>query len=94
MFGREEFSGRISGQYMKKHKFIGGTPQGILHTTGLHWAVQRRFALKTLKDFGFGRKSLESAINEEIDEVIQYFQSHQVINERSLSLSTINMFYI
>ena len=50
--------------------------------------------MKTLKDFGFGRKSLESAINEEIDEVIQYFQCHQVINERSLSLSTINMFYI
>ena len=82
---------------MTKHKFIGNNTQqgqGIIHSRGLHWAAQRRFALKTLKDFGFGKKSLETAINEEIDEVIQYFQSHQVINERSLSLSTINMFYI
>merc|ERR1712133_109038 len=76
LFGREEFSARNSGKYLQNHKFIGGkTPQGIIHTNGLHWAVQRRFALKTLKDFGFGKKSLESAINIEIDEVIQCFKS-------------------
>ena len=93
LFGKEEFSARNSGKYLQNHKFIGGkTPQGIIHTNGLHWAVQRRFALKTLKDFGFGKKSLESAINEEIDEVIQYFQSNQV--NIDISLSTIFIFYV
>jgi len=78
LFGREEFSGRHAGEYLTKHKFIGNNTQqgqGIIHSRGLHWAAQRRFALRTLKDFGFGKKSLETAINEEIDEVILHFES-------------------
>ena len=39
--------------------------------------IQRRFSLKTLKDFGFGKQSLESAINTEIDELIEIFKTHQ-----------------
>ena len=40
--------------------------------------IQRRFSLKTLKDFGFGRQSLEVAINTEIDILIEDFLSREV----------------
>lgn len=77
LFGRNDFSARPSSAFHKENRFNGPYEQGIIHTSGAHWAVQRRFALKTLKDFGFGKKSLESVINNEIDEVIQCFRSHK-----------------
>ena len=52
--------------------------RGIIHTEGNHWMTQRRFSLKTLKDFGFGRKSLEGAISTEIDLIIEEFLSKKV----------------
>ena len=46
-------------------------------TNGDQWSHQRRFALKTLKDFGFGKQFLESTINTEIDEMITKYSLHQ-----------------
>ena len=46
---------------------------GIIFNSGTNWMIQRRFSLKTLKDFGFGRQNLEVAINAEIDILIQDF---------------------
>ena len=65
-------------QILKEFKYDGGIPRGIIHTEGSHWTIQRRFSLKTLKDFGFGKQSLEVAINTEIDEVIKKFSRSQV----------------
>jgi hypothetical protein len=44
-------------------------------TQGNYWETQRRFALKTLKDLGFGKQSLESAINIEMNDIIDQFVS-------------------
>jgi hypothetical protein len=35
---------------------------GVISTSGRYWRDQRRFLLKNLKDFGFGRASMESLI--------------------------------
>ena len=43
-----------------------GRPPGILQTCGKYWREQRRFLLKNLKDFGFGKSSMESAIQDEM----------------------------
>ena len=39
---------------------------GLVVTEGKEWQEQRRFCLKTLKNFGFGKSSLETIMQEEI----------------------------
>jgi hypothetical protein len=39
---------------------------GVISTTGKYWREQRRFLLKNLKDFGFGKASMESMIQDEL----------------------------
>ncbi|KAJ0178907.1 hypothetical protein K1T71_005682 [Dendrolimus kikuchii] len=70
MLTREEFDGRMDiilfrlRSYWKK--------LGIFFTDGYFWHVQRRFSLRYLRDYGFGRRSdiLESAVENEIKEMI------------------------
>lgn len=50
---------------------------GIINTDGHIWSAQRRFALKELRDLGFGRKSLDSVMIQEVDEVIDKLISIQ-----------------
>ena len=78
LFGRDEFSGKKVSNFLRENRFFKNEPQGIVNTEGSHWMIQRRFSLKTLKDFGFGRQSLEGAINTEIDIVIEEFLSREV----------------
>ena len=44
-----------------------GRKHGLLFNDGQSWKAQRRYALKTLKDFGFGKKGLEGVLVEEAD---------------------------
>ena len=46
--------------------------QGIISSDGQLWQEQRRFALKHLKDFGFGKAGLEGVIQEEAEEIVKY----------------------
>ena len=39
---------------------------GIVFTHGKQWTEQRRFALKTLRDFGFGKSAMENIILDEV----------------------------
>ena len=43
-----------------------GICQGIIWTSGTQWATQRRFSLRTLKDFGFGKDRIEDSIHFEV----------------------------
>jgi len=43
---------------------------GIVFTDGQNWSDQRRFALRHLRDFGFGKKSAEVIILEEARELV------------------------
>ena len=44
--------------------------QGIIFADGQEWTDTRRFALKHLKDFGFGRAGLEGVIQGEVEELV------------------------
>jgi hypothetical protein len=35
---------------------------------------QRRFTLKTLRDLGFGKQSMEKSIQDEVKELVEYFR--------------------
>ena len=51
-----------------------GDKHGLLFNDGQGWKAQRRYALKTLKDFGFGKKGLEGVLIEEADRMGEYFR--------------------
>jgi cytochrome P450 len=51
----------------------GGIPKGIIMTEGQEWVEQRRFTLKNLRDFGFGKNSMEAKIQDEIIELMDRF---------------------
>jgi methyl farnesoate epoxidase/farnesoate epoxidase len=43
---------------------------GVFFSDGTFWVEQRRFTLRHLRDFGFGKSNMETSIFEEIEEVI------------------------
>ena len=44
---------------------------GIIFTHGKTWSDQRRFTLRVLRDFGFGKSSMEDTILDEIDKLCE-----------------------
>ncbi|KAM9385824.1 cytochrome P450 2J6-like [Pholidichthys leucotaenia] len=50
---------------------------GVIFSSGLIWKQQRRFALSTLKSFGFGKKSLEPVIVDEFTHCAKDFQNYK-----------------
>ena len=51
------------------HDFPGldGCPPGIVFGKGRYWKDQRRFTLRHLRDFGFGKSSMEGLLQEELE---------------------------
>ena len=43
-----------------------GRSPGVLASGGQYWREQRRFMLRNLKDFGFGKASMENLIQDEV----------------------------
>ena len=73
LFAKEEFSGRPKHYWHEHVKGYHGRNLGITNSDGPKWTEQRRFALKHLRDLGFGRKSLDSVMVCEVDQVIDKF---------------------
>ena len=48
--------------------------RGLLNSSGKEWQEQRRFTLKHLKDFGFGKSSMENLIQDEVDKLIAFLE--------------------
>lgn len=49
--------------------------EGVIFNVGKKWQEQRRFMLSTLRDFGFGKSSMEQLISEEIDRFLAYIET-------------------
>ncbi|KAL0105457.1 hypothetical protein PUN28_016846 [Cardiocondyla obscurior] len=67
VLAREEFDGRITNaDFIKDRAF--GKELGVFFIDGTKWQEQRRFALRHMRDFGFGRRQekLESEIMDEM----------------------------
>ncbi|KAK8740273.1 hypothetical protein OTU49_003138, partial [Cherax quadricarinatus] len=66
--------------FNERDKIIMGKesdPLGIIGTNGEVWKNQRRFTLRTLKDLGFGRRSIEPIMKSELEELLEYFTQRQ-----------------
>lgn len=49
--------------------------KGVIASSGPNWKHQRTFALSKLRDFGFGKRSFESSILEEIENFLNLLES-------------------
>jgi hypothetical protein len=65
LFAQDIMSSRKEEYWQKYIKGHIGRTYGIATTSGQPWQDQKRFALKVLKEFGFGRKGLDGVIQEE-----------------------------
>lgn len=53
---------------------------GIMLATGHTWKQQRRFALRTLRDLGLGKRGLEHRVQEEAHYLVAFFASMKGIS--------------
>ena len=56
-----------------------------MFANGQEWQEQRRFTLRNLRDFGFGKVSMEGLIQEEVEKCIEML-SHEAGKVTQLSL--------
>ncbi len=49
-------------------------PPGVILSNGNYWRQQRRYVLKNLKDFGFGKSSMEDSLNEDVQKLLEHFK--------------------
>ncbi|XP_073399244.1 cytochrome P450 2K4-like [Dendrobates tinctorius] len=68
----DDFGERATSPIFK----IVSNQHGIIYTNGEIWKTMRKFTLSTLRDFGMGKKSLETRIHEELIPLIENFKSH------------------
>ncbi|XP_014208512.1 methyl farnesoate epoxidase-like [Copidosoma floridanum] len=61
--GRREFDGRPD-TFEIRYRCLG-KKRGIVLNDGQDWSEQKRFALKVLKDFGFGKQTMETLVLED-----------------------------
>ena len=69
----------------------------LIFNDGEEWKNQRRFILKTLKDFGFGKKSLEGVLVEEADKLADFFREQQgkpILMQNMFNVAILNILWV
>nr|APH81384.1 cytochrome P450 CYP3075C1 [Tigriopus kingsejongensis] len=66
-----------------------GRAPGILLSHGPEWVEQRRFTLKQLREFGFGKSSMEDMVNEAVDKLLESYS--QTLNQPMEVNLTVNV---
>jgi len=90
MFNETAFSGRPQNELFLA---LSGGNYGVLNSDGPTWESQRRFTLRHLRDFGFGKNSMELLIMEEVREMIEWMKNeegHPLSLNRKFSLAVLN----
>ncbi|KAM9378584.1 cytochrome P450 2J4-like [Phaethornis superciliosus] len=67
----EDVSGRLVSPFFRAM----AKGKGIMLATGHTWKQQRRFALKTLRNLGLGKRGLEHRVQEEAHYLVDFFAS-------------------
>ncbi|XP_066586057.1 probable cytochrome P450 303a1 [Prorops nasuta] len=73
MVANEDCDGRPIGPIYEARTW--GKRRGLLVVDGKLWVEQRRFVLRHLREFGFGRTSMATIIEEEVYILVQRFKS-------------------
>jgi cytochrome P450 len=98
---RDEVSGRPSvvplNEFRPGHSTVGndnkGRNPGVLLAQGRGWREQRRFLLRNLRDFGFGKSEMEDTLLDEIEKLCNEYKKlvgKPVCLDNTLNLSIVN----
>lgn len=100
VFKMEEFSARPQMKPFQKVRYGGedGKSRGLLFSTGTEWKEQRRFTMRSLKDMGFGKTSMEDSINLEVEKLVELlkkeYQGRPVPLNSVMNLSIVNALWV
>ncbi|XP_050424156.1 probable cytochrome P450 303a1 [Adelges cooleyi] len=72
MLTKEEFDGRPQGPFYETRTW--GTRRGLLLTDEEFWVEQRRFVLRHLREFGFGKRTMAELVQEEAVQLVEMFK--------------------
>lgn len=72
VFYNPDYDGRNGGELIARMRDPSYVLRGIFFTDGDYWNIQRRFTLRNLRDFGFGRRfeEYEIEVQEEMQSLI------------------------
>lgn len=91
MLAMDGFSGRA---FVNEFTLYEGENRGLINAQGKVWEEQRRFVIRQLRDFGFGKSSMEAVMLEEVNELIERFvakKGEPIYDIKSeLSLAVVN----
>ncbi|XP_014246954.1 probable cytochrome P450 303a1 [Cimex lectularius] len=74
MLTMEEFDGRPQGPFYETRTW--GTRRGLLLTDEEFWVEQRRFVLRHLREFGFGRRTMAELVETEAEHLLSVFKEN------------------
>ena len=93
---KEEFSGRLENYTTRWARSVGGRNLGLVFVDGPFYHSQKLFLVKQLKQFGFGKNSLETVIVEQANNLADYLEENtgrQVINKGVFATPVINILW-
>ncbi|XP_066996047.2 methyl farnesoate epoxidase [Anabrus simplex] len=88
---REEFQGRPDSYLIRERNL--NKRLGIAWNDGPDWVEQRRFTLRHLKEFGFGRTSMEQFVIEEFEELEKELENKTVQVSNLFNASVMNVLW-
>ncbi|XP_058456775.1 probable cytochrome P450 305a1 [Malaya genurostris] len=91
---RDEFCGRPDNFFSRMRTF-GKRLMGVTFTDGEHWEEHRSFTVRTLRELGFGRNTMNELINNELAEIIQTLErtNGSIAPVQLLSFSVLNVIW-
>lgn len=89
----DDLIGRPDGEFYRSRTW--GERLGVLLTDSDLWKEQRRFSLRHLRDFGFGRRDMSVMIEEEAANMVEYLQQRILLSsKKELECDMENIFNI
>ncbi|CAG9835981.1 unnamed protein product [Diabrotica balteata] len=71
----QEFNGRPNNFFLRLRSM--GTRKGVVGTDGDLWKIQRHFVVTHLKSLGFGFKSMDTMVREELADIMTILKQHK-----------------
>ena len=96
LFTKEEFSGRLHNYTTQWARSLGGKNLGVALTDGAFYNRQKLFLVKQLKQFGFGKTSLETVIVDQANSMASYLEENagkQVIKKEVFATPVLNILW-